>query len=148
MARRMPAALVARITAANLPHTCTVSARMQARDEDDAPDFDGHGVAETTAYAVAATGVPCSARQRPAQGEVAEPGRSLVAIVWGVRFAADAPIDADSQLSAIVDEAGAAVVAGPLTVAEVLVRRGHLLAVCDAAGLAGPLVVEDEEDGP
>lgn len=146
MARRMPAARVAAISAANLPHTCTISWREQARDDADAPAFDGGGESEVNTYPNVATGVPCSARQGTGQGEATDGDRDLVAQTWRVRLAVGTAIGTDDQISHVRNDAGVSIVDGPLTVTELLYRTGHTLAVCTAAALAGPVSVE--EAGP
>lgn len=137
----MTSATIATLTATTLTHTCTVTTRVQAAPSG-TPLFDDYGEAVADTYVTGATGVPCFARRRTGPGAVDEPGRSLVAAGWQVRFAVDEAIGPDDQIADVRDEAGALLVAGPLTISDLIPRAGHVLAICQAATLAGPLGVE------
>lgn len=139
----MAATTVGALTATTLVHTCTISARQQARDDADAPAYDPYGEAVPTTYAAAASGVPCFARQRAGAGDVEEPGRSLVGQSWQVRLARGTAIGADDTIADVRDSAGVSIVDGPLTVTDLHHRAGHILALCQAAALAGPTTTEE-----
>lgn len=138
----MAATTVGALTATTLVHTCTISMRQQA-SASGAPAFDPYGEAVPTTYEVAATGVPCFARQRGGAGDVEEPGRALVGQSWQVRLARGTAIGADDTIADVRDSAGVSIVDGPLTVTDLQYRAGHILALCQAAALAGPTTVEE-----
>jgi len=140
----MPAATVARLTAANLPHTCTIETRAQSAPSG-VPAFDDYGEATLTTYAPGATGVLCFCRRRTGPGETDEPGRALVAESWQVRLPRGQAIGPDDLIGDVRDAAGGVIVAGPLAISDLLIRAGHVLAICQAATLAGPTTVEDDE---
>lgn len=139
----MPAATVATLTDTTLVHSCQIARRSLALGDDDAQAFDAYGEAETTAYAPVLPRVACFARQRPGQGDIAEPGRALVAAGWQVRLPKGTAVSTDDQISAVEDAAGVSIVDGPLTVTEVICRAGHVLAITGMASLAGPVAVEE-----
>lgn len=140
---RMRPALLGALTATNLIHTCLIGRRAQEVDEDDgdAPVFDAYeepvmgDYAPTLAPPVTATGsrTPCFAWLPIARGEVAQPGSAYVAHRWHLLLPVGTAIAEDDAIGDVQDEDGAALVAGPLNVAEVATRRGHLLAIADVA---------------
>lgn len=130
------------LTATTLVHTCAISTRVQSAPSGVA-EFDAYGEAVADTYTEGATGVPCFCRRRAGAGEVDEPGRSLVAASWQVRFRADRAITPDDQIADVRDAAGGLIVAGPLSITELLPRAGHVLAICQGATLAGPTEVEE-----
>jgi len=138
----MAATTVGAFTATTLVHTCTIATRQQSGTSG-APDYDAYEEAVPTTYAAAASGVPCFARQRAGSGDVAEPGRSLVGQSWQVRLARGTAIGNDDTIADVRDSAGVSIVDGPLVVTDLLYRAGHILAVCQAAALSGPVSVEE-----
>lgn len=138
----MPATTVGLLTDATLVHTCTISTRQQSSTSG-APDYDGLGEAVPTAYTVDATDVPCFARQRAGGGETQDEGRGFVGQSWQVRLPKGTAIGVDDQIGAVEDAAGVSIVDGPLTVIDLQYRAGHILALCAASALAGPVSVEE-----
>lgn len=138
----MAATTVGDLTASTLVHTCTIGTRQQSATSG-APDYDALGEGVPTAYTVDATGVPCFARQRAGGGDTQDDGRGFVGQSWQVRLARGTAIGVDDQISAVKDAAGVSVVDGPLTVIDLLYRSGHILALCTASALAGPVSVEE-----
>jgi hypothetical protein len=141
----MTSAELATLTNGTLVHSCVISSRQQARDEDDNPAFDAYGAPILTEYAPRPGRVACFARQRPGSGDIQEPGRELVAAGWQVRLPRGTALTTDDRIGDVRDGDGSAtvIVAGPLAVDEVIVRAGHLLAVSLTTTLSGPETVED-----
>ena len=134
----MTAERVAARTARRLTHTCTLIAPGAPTGQYDAYEEPIVGPD------VATTGVACWAYQPPAQGEVAEPGRALVAHTWRVSVGPDAGATEAMRVAEVRDlptrdDAGAIVapgrliVAGPLAITEVVRHRGHHTLVCGQA---------------
>jgi hypothetical protein len=122
----MTSARVATLTNRFLRHTCTLSAPGAET---------GHDAYEEpiTGDPVSTTGVACWCYQPPAQGEVVEPGRALVAHTWRVNVGPDAGATEAMQVANVRDEAGALIVAGPLAITEIVRHRGHHTLNCQQA---------------
>lgn len=150
---RMRPALLGALTATNLIHTCLVGTRAQEVDEDDgdAPIFDAYEEPVMGDYAptlsppttAAEARVACFAWQPKGRGEVEEPGRAYVANRWHLLLPTGTALVADDAIADVRDEDGAVLVAGPLNVAEVGARRGHVLAIADVVASGQGEVVEE-----
>ena len=144
----MTSARIAALTDRTLIHTCAISTRAQSAPSG-VPAFDDYGEAVADTYGPPTTGVPCFARRQTGPGEVDEPGRRLVAAGWQVRLGRDQAIGPDDQIADVRERPteeggeGALIVAGPLSITDLIPRAGHVLAVCQAAALAGPTEVEE-----
>lgn len=149
---RMRPALLGALTATNLVHSCLIGTRAQEVDEDDdAPVFDAYEEPVMGDYAptlappttAADRRVACFAWQPKGRGEVEEPGRAYVAHRWHFLFLAGTELAEDDAIADVRDEDGAVIVPGPLNVAEVGTRRGHLLAIADVVASGQGEVVEE-----
>lgn len=138
----MTSADLGTLTATTLVHSCLIGKRQQERDGDDAPAFDAYEQPIVGEYVPAVTRTPCFARYRPGSDEVQEPGRAFVPAHWQVRLPRGTVVTTDDEITDVKDEAGTAIVAGPLGVDEVIPRAGHVLAVSYSVGLSGPASVE------
>jgi hypothetical protein len=129
---------VAARTARRLAHTCTLIAPGAPTGVFDAYEEPIVGPDTET------TGVACWCYQPPAQGEVVEPGRALVAHTWRVNVGPDAGATEAMRVAEVREQPtrddegtivapGRLLVAGPLAIMEIIRHRGHHTLVCAQA---------------